>query len=121
MTAEDETMTLAELRVDLHRELMSFARRPTRDVETFDTLAARVLHYQARAVPEYGRLVDALGAELDDWREAPLVPTELFREVDLCSLPVGPKVNVTQYRPLPTTCEGCHSDFHKGTFKGFEP
>lgn len=91
MTAEDETMTLAELRVDLHRELMSFARRPTRDVETFDTLAARVLHYQARAVPEYGRLVDALGAELDDWREAPLVPTELFREVDLCSLPVGPK------------------------------
>lgn len=37
------------------------------------------------------------------------------------SLPVGPKVNVTQYRPLPTTCEGCHSDFHKGAFKGFEP
>ena len=37
------------------------------------------------------------------------------------ALPVGLKVNVTQYRPLPTTCEGCHSDFHKGAFKGFEP
>ncbi len=89
MTAEDETMTLAELRTDLHRELMNFARRPTRDDAIFDALASRVLHYQARAVPEYGRLVDALGAELDDWRAAPLVPTELFREVDLCSLPVG--------------------------------
>jgi hypothetical protein len=37
------------------------------------------------------------------------------------AVPVGPKVNVTQYKPLPTTCEGCHSDFHKGAFKGFEP
>lgn len=37
------------------------------------------------------------------------------------TVPVGPKVSATQYRPLPTTCEGCHSDFHKGTFKGFEP
>lgn len=36
-------------------------------------------------------------------------------------VPVGPKVNVTQYKPLPQTCEGCHSDFHKGAFKGFEP
>ncbi|MFT3706232.1 MAG: hypothetical protein QM817_01070 [Archangium sp.] len=37
------------------------------------------------------------------------------------SVPVGPKVNVWQYRALPLTCEGCHSDFHKGAFKGFEP
>ncbi|MFZ5442897.1 MAG: hypothetical protein ACOZQL_23025 [Myxococcota bacterium] len=34
---------------------------------------------------------------------------------------VGPKVSVAQYRPLPKTCEGCHADFHKGAFKGFEP
>lgn len=34
---------------------------------------------------------------------------------------VGPKVMAVQYRPLPQACEGCHSDFHKGAFKGFEP
>ena len=32
MTAEDETMTLAELRTDLHRELMNFARRPNKQL-----------------------------------------------------------------------------------------
>jgi hypothetical protein len=26
-----------------------------------------------------------------------------------------------RYRPLPTACEGCHADFHKGAFRGFEP
>lgn len=26
-----------------------------------------------------------------------------------------------RYKPLPSTCEGCHSDFHKGAFKGFVP
>jgi hypothetical protein len=26
-----------------------------------------------------------------------------------------------RYRPLPSTCEGCHADFHKGAFRGFEP
>jgi hypothetical protein len=26
-----------------------------------------------------------------------------------------------RYRPLPATCEGCHADFHKGAFRGFEP
>jgi Zn finger protein HypA/HybF involved in hydrogenase expression len=36
-------------------------------------------------------------------------------------VPVGPNLSVTQYKPLPQTCEGCHSDFHKGAFKGFEP
>jgi len=28
---------------------------------------------------------------------------------------------VVRYRPLPRTCEGCHTDFHHGEFKGFEP
>ena len=36
-------------------------------------------------------------------------------------VPVAAKVMAVQYRPLPQTCEGCHSDFHKGAFKGFEP
>jgi hypothetical protein len=26
-----------------------------------------------------------------------------------------------RYRPLPSACEGCHADFHKGAFRGFEP
>jgi hypothetical protein len=26
-----------------------------------------------------------------------------------------------RYRPLPAACEGCHADFHKGAFRGFEP
>lgn len=30
-------------------------------------------------------------------------------------------VTTVRYRPLPTACEGCHADFHKGAFRGFEP
>lgn len=30
-------------------------------------------------------------------------------------------VTANQYKGLPLTCEGCHSDFHQGAFKGFEP
>ena len=26
-----------------------------------------------------------------------------------------------RYRGAPTACEGCHADFHKGTFAGFQP
>ncbi len=36
-------------------------------------------------------------------------------------LEVATSVKAVQYKPLPQTCEGCHSDFHKGEFKGFEP
>ncbi|HTN54293.1 MAG TPA: cytochrome c3 family protein [Anaeromyxobacter sp.] len=28
---------------------------------------------------------------------------------------------VRRYRPLPTACEGCHADFHKGAFRGYVP
>ena len=28
---------------------------------------------------------------------------------------------VTRYKPLPQDCESCHTDFHQGAFKGFEP
>jgi hypothetical protein len=34
---------------------------------------------------------------------------------------VAPGVETVRYRPLPRACEGCHSDFHHGEFRGFEP
>lgn len=34
---------------------------------------------------------------------------------------VGPGLTVQRFRGVPQTCEGCHSDFHRGEFKDFEP
>lgn len=34
---------------------------------------------------------------------------------------VAPAVTAAQYRGVPRTCEGCHADFHRGAFRGFEP
>ena len=34
---------------------------------------------------------------------------------------VGGKVAVQRFKGVPQACEGCHSDFHQGAFKGFEP
>jgi hypothetical protein len=34
---------------------------------------------------------------------------------------VSKGVTAVRYKPLPTACEGCHTDFHKGAFKGFIP
>ena len=87
---DDGALTLGELRAELHQDLMTFARHPSPQAEVFSALAVRVLRYQARAVPAYGRLVKVLGSDLSSWQTAPMVPTELFREVDLCSLPVSP-------------------------------
>jgi Cytochrome c7 and related cytochrome c len=33
----------------------------------------------------------------------------------------GKPLRPVRYRPLPRACEGCHADFHKGAFQGFEP
>ncbi|HET6436664.1 MAG TPA: cytochrome c3 family protein [Anaeromyxobacter sp.] len=39
-----------------------------------------------------------------------------------CHLPVlVAGTLVTRYRPLPTKCQGCHEDFHRGAFQGFVP
>jgi hypothetical protein len=40
-----------------------------------------------------------------------------------CHLPVTVSKGVTirRYKPLPLTCEGCHADFHRGAFKGYQP
>lgn len=42
---------------------------------------------------------------------------------DRCHLPiaVSKKLRVVRYKPLPRGCERCHSDFHQGSFQGFEP
>ncbi len=34
---------------------------------------------------------------------------------------VTSEIETVRYRPLPRRCESCHSDFHHGTFRGFEP
>ncbi len=87
------TPELAATRQALHADLVVFARRP--DPATFEALARRVVAYQIAALPTYGRLAAAAGfAAGGDWREAPLVPTELFRSLDLCSLPVSKKDQV---------------------------
>lgn len=36
-------------------------------------------------------------------------------------VPTAPGVVTRRYKPLPSTCEGCHDDYHRGAFKGFEP
>jgi hypothetical protein len=28
---------------------------------------------------------------------------------------------VRRYKPLPTSCEGCYADFHRGAFEGLTP
>ncbi len=42
---------------------------------------------------------------------------------EACHKPVKVAGGVTavRYKPLPQSCEGCHSDFHQGAFQGFEP
>ena len=34
---------------------------------------------------------------------------------------VGRGLETRRYKPLPTDCQGCHADQHKGAFKGFQP
>ncbi|MEN9799383.1 MAG: hypothetical protein RL653_3079 [Pseudomonadota bacterium] len=34
---------------------------------------------------------------------------------------VAPGAKAVKYRPLPTACEGCHADHHRGAFEGFVP
>lgn len=75
---------VGEVRGALHHDLMRFLRHGEGD---FEALALRVVAYQREALPSYGRLCGA--KTIASWREAPLVPTELFRELDLCSAPVS--------------------------------
>lgn len=72
-------------RAPLVADLLAFVADP--QPERFDALASRVVRFQADSVPAYGRLVRARGLDaLASWRDAPRVPTDLFRELDLSNL-----------------------------------
>jgi hypothetical protein len=45
------------------------------------------------------------------------------QKCDAChvKVKVTPTLEAVRYKPLPQKCEGCHADFHKGAFQGFEP
>ncbi len=74
-------MIPASERDSLWLDLSRFVERP--EAYDFDALALRAVQVQAKQVPAYGRLVEAYGGPPSHWREAPLVPTDLFRELDL--------------------------------------
>jgi len=70
----------------------------------------------------------------DDWKRTLFKHEKPFTDYALtgkhakvacerCHAPVKVAQGVTarRYRPLPRACEGCHADFHKGAFRGFEP
>ncbi len=31
------------------------------------------------------------------------------------------KLEIKRFKPVPRDCQGCHADFHKGAFRGYEP
>ncbi len=31
------------------------------------------------------------------------------------------QLQIRRYKPVPRDCQGCHADFHKGAFRGYEP
>ena len=61
--------SLPEPREALRRDLLAFLAAP--GAAAFEALAARVVAYQAAALPEYGRLVAAAGGPPEGWRAAP--------------------------------------------------
>ena len=69
---------MAEDRQRLLNDLRSFVRAP--DPDRFDDLARRVVTFQRENLVAYERLSPRWDG---DWRSAPPVPTEAFRELDL--------------------------------------
>jgi len=53
-------------------------------------------------------------------KHADLACESCHQEVTLDRGAEGP-VQVRRYRPLPTGCEGCHADFHRGALAGVQP
>ncbi len=95
--------SLLEVRADLRAALLGFVQAGEGD---FDVLAARVVAYQAAAVPPYGRLIEARGGAVEAWRAAPLVPTELFRDIDLTGPTPAGSSGATIFRTSGTTGAG---------------
>lgn len=52
-----------------------------------------------------------------------LTGKHLKAECQACHLAVrvAAEATVRRYRGVPATCQGCHADFHRGRFRGFEP
>lgn len=68
-------------RRELKARLLAFVGGDT--AHSFDALARDVARYQARSLPSYGRLASSQTSPIQRWQDAPLVPTEIFREIDL--------------------------------------
>ena len=71
---------------ELRADLLGFIQNPGPDA--FDALAHRVVAHQVDTIPSYRRLCSARQWD-GSWQTAPLVPTELFRELDLCGAEPG--------------------------------
>jgi hypothetical protein len=70
---------------------------------------------------------------VDEWKKLKFVHAEPFTTYtltgkhaklacDKChpAAKVG-KLEIKRYKPVPRECQGCHADFHKGAFRGYEP
>ncbi len=70
---------------------------------------------------------------VDEWKKVKFVHAEPFTTYALTGkhaklacekchqvVKVG-KLEIRRYKPVPRDCEGCHADFHKGAFRGYEP
>ena len=85
------------------------------------------------AEPHAGQLGDACVRchTTESWAPANFHHDEFFKldgrhaplSCDAChpKIQLAPGVKSALYKPRPVSCEGCHSDFHRGAFKGFAP
>lgn len=76
----------------LEASLLAFISSP--EDGAFEHLAQRVVAYQRAHIEPYDRLCRARRYDGARWEEAPLVPTTLFRELDLCTASSGDDVAV---------------------------
>ena len=76
-----ENEAVVEERLALRDAILAYIKAPHR--ADFSGLADRLYAYQQQAIPAYGRLAATRKVSHQSWRLAPLVPTEVFREVDL--------------------------------------
>jgi hypothetical protein len=71
---------------------------------------------------------------LEEWKKTKFVHAPPFTEYVLTgkhvkvacekchpAAKIGGKLEIRRWRGVPTQCQGCHADFHKGAFRGFEP
>ncbi len=70
---------------------------------------------------------------VEEWKKLKFVHTEPFTTYALSgkheklacekchpTVKVG-RLDIKRYKPVPRDCQGCHADFHKGAFRGYEP